>query len=164
MPSIGARCHELRVQDETVTWRLVYRIEPKAIVVVEVFTKKTQTTPRAVIDTCQKRLRAFDQGDIAMEAKQRKNLAKMGGRVATVQEFLGLSDAEVRLIDLRIQLTRELRERRTACKVTQAQLAKLLGTSQPRVAAMEADDPQTSLEALLRALIVLGATPTLKLA
>jgi phage-related protein len=62
MPSIGARCHELRVQDETVTWRLVYRIDPKAIVVVEVFTKKTQTTPRAVIDTCQKRLQAFDQG------------------------------------------------------------------------------------------------------
>jgi hypothetical protein len=51
-----------------------------------------------------------------------------------------------------------------ARKVTQAQLAKLLGTSQPRVAAMEAGDPQTSLEALLRALIVLGATPTLKVA
>ena len=41
---------------------LVYRIDPKAIVVVEVFTKKTQATPKAVIDTCQKRLRAFDQG------------------------------------------------------------------------------------------------------
>jgi phage-related protein len=62
MPSIAARCHELRVQDETVTWRLVYRIDAKAIVVVEVFTKKTQATPRAVIDTCQKRLRAVDQG------------------------------------------------------------------------------------------------------
>jgi phage-related protein len=62
MPSIGARCHELRVQDETVTWRLVYRIDLKAIVVVEVFTKKTPATPRTVIDTCQKRLRAFDQG------------------------------------------------------------------------------------------------------
>jgi phage-related protein len=62
MPSIGARCHELRVQDETVTWRLVYRIDRQAIVVVEVFTKKTQATPRVVIDTCQKRLRAFDQG------------------------------------------------------------------------------------------------------
>ncbi len=99
-----------------------------------------------------------------MEAKQRKNLAKMGGRVASVQEFLNLSDAEVRLIDLRIQLARELRERRTARRVTQAQLAKLLGTSQPRVATMEAGDPQTSLEALLRALIVLGATPTLKVA
>jgi DNA-binding XRE family transcriptional regulator len=99
-----------------------------------------------------------------MEAKQRKNLAKMGGRVATVQEFLGLSDAEVCLIDLRMQLTRELRERRTARKVTQAQLAKLLGTSQPRVAAMEAGDPPTSLEALLRALIVLGATPTVQVA
>ena len=101
---------------------------------------------------------------MTMEAKQRKNLAKMGGRVATVQEFLDLSAAELRLIDLRILLARELRERRTARRVTQAQLAKLLGTSQPRVAAMEAGDPQTSLEALLRALIVLGATPTLKVA
>jgi phage-related protein len=62
MPSIGARCHELRVQDETVTWRLVYRIDPKAIVVVDEFSKKTQATSRAVIDGCQKRLRAFDQG------------------------------------------------------------------------------------------------------
>jgi DNA-binding XRE family transcriptional regulator len=103
-------------------------------------------------------------GDMTMKAKQRKNLAKMGGRVTTVREFLGLSDAEVRLVDLRMQLTRELRERRTARKATPAQLAKLLGTSQPRVAAMEAGDPQTSLEALLRALIVLGATLTLKVA
>jgi hypothetical protein len=83
--------------------------------------KQTLRPPRAVIDTCQKRLRAFDQG-MTMDAKQRKNLAKMGGRVATVQEFLRFSDPEVRLIDLRIQLTRELRERRTARKVTQVRI------------------------------------------
>lgn len=50
-------------------------------------------------------------GDMTTHAKQRKNLAKMGGRVATVQEFLGLSDAEVRLLDLTIHLVDELRER-----------------------------------------------------
>ena len=53
-----------------------------------------------------------------MEAKQRGNLVKLGARVATVQEFLGLRDAEARLIELRIQLARALRERRTARSLT----------------------------------------------
>lgn len=60
MPSIGRRCHELRVQDRDQTWRIVFRIDPDAIVIVEVFSKKTQATPDAVIRTCQRRLRAYD--------------------------------------------------------------------------------------------------------
>jgi phage-related protein len=60
MPSVGARCHELRIQDAHATWRIIYRIDPSEIVVVEVFSKKTQATPRAVIDTCKARLKAWD--------------------------------------------------------------------------------------------------------
>jgi phage-related protein len=58
MPAIGRRCHELRIVDEAVTWRIVYRTD--AIVVAEVFAKKTQATPKAVIAACQRRLRAYD--------------------------------------------------------------------------------------------------------
>jgi phage-related protein len=61
MPGIGPRCHELRVQDADVTWRLVYRADPDAVIICEVFAKKTQTTPRSVIDACRRRLSAYDR-------------------------------------------------------------------------------------------------------
>jgi phage-related protein len=60
MPSIGPRCHELRVKDAGHTWRLIYRIDSDAIVLFEVFDKKTEQTPKAVIDVCQTRLRRYD--------------------------------------------------------------------------------------------------------
>ena len=61
MPSIGKRCHELRVQDDDVTWRIVYRTDPDAVVIADVFAKKTQRTPRAVTERCQARLSAYDR-------------------------------------------------------------------------------------------------------
>ncbi|MGH2373661.1 MAG: type II toxin-antitoxin system RelE/ParE family toxin [bacterium] len=60
LPAIGPRCHELRIKDAGATWRLVYRIDADAIVIVEVFSKKTAATPRAVINACQRRLREYD--------------------------------------------------------------------------------------------------------
>lgn len=60
MPTIGRRCHELRLVDATRTWRLVYRIDADAIVILEVFAKKTPATPRMVIRSCQKRLKEYD--------------------------------------------------------------------------------------------------------
>jgi phage-related protein len=60
MPSIGPRCHELRVNDEQKTWRMIYRIDPDAIVICEVFEKKTPRTPKSVIAVCQQRLRRYD--------------------------------------------------------------------------------------------------------
>jgi phage-related protein len=60
MPSIGNRCHELRVKDESVTWRIVYRLDADAIVVLEVFSKKSRATPKAVIDACKRRLKDYD--------------------------------------------------------------------------------------------------------
>jgi phage-related protein len=48
------------VQDENKTWRIIYRIDPDAIVICEVFEKKTQQTPKSVIDICQQRLRRYD--------------------------------------------------------------------------------------------------------
>jgi phage-related protein len=62
MPSIGRRCHELRVSDEKVSWRIVYRIDEDAIVILEVFSKKTGKTPKNIIDICRTRLREYDHG------------------------------------------------------------------------------------------------------
>ncbi len=60
MPDIGPRCHELRVKDENKTWRLIYRIDGDAIVIADLFEKKTRRTPRQVIANCQRRLRLYD--------------------------------------------------------------------------------------------------------
>ena len=60
MPSIGKRCHELRINDDDNTWRIIYRIDKDAIVILEVFAKKTNKTPKKVIEVCQRRLRHYD--------------------------------------------------------------------------------------------------------
>ncbi|MFC1627877.1 type II toxin-antitoxin system RelE/ParE family toxin [Gemmatimonadota bacterium] len=61
MPSIGKRCHELRIKDENEVFRIVYRIDPDAIVILEVFKKKSRQTPQYVIDNCKSRIRVYDQ-------------------------------------------------------------------------------------------------------
>jgi phage-related protein len=61
MPAIGARCHELRVNDEDATWRIVYRVDTDAILILDVFKKKSQETPRRVIDACKSRIRRYDK-------------------------------------------------------------------------------------------------------
>ena len=61
MPAVGPRCHELRVRDGAAAWRILYRVDADAVVILEVFSKKTQATPKAVIDTCRKRLREYDR-------------------------------------------------------------------------------------------------------
>jgi phage-related protein len=60
MPGIGPRCHELRINDVSGTWRVIYRIDVDAIVIAEVFVKKTAQTPKAVLDTCRRRLKEYD--------------------------------------------------------------------------------------------------------
>jgi phage-related protein len=61
MPVIGQRCHELRIQDRDVAWRVIYRVDEDAVIIADVFAKKTQATPQHVIDVCQRRLRQFDE-------------------------------------------------------------------------------------------------------
>ena len=61
MPDIGSRCHELRANDVNKTWRIIYRLDEDAILVVEVFEKKTRATPQMVIENCRRRLRLYDE-------------------------------------------------------------------------------------------------------
>jgi phage-related protein len=60
MPTIGPHCHELRVQDQGKNWRIVYRIDGDAIVILEVFRKTTLQTPSRVIEECKRRLRHYE--------------------------------------------------------------------------------------------------------
>jgi phage-related protein len=60
MPSMGARCHELRTVDGDLSWRIVYRLDRDAAIICEVFSKKTQATPKTVIESCRRRLAAYD--------------------------------------------------------------------------------------------------------
>jgi phage-related protein len=60
MPVVGPRCHELRVRDAAADWRIVYRVDSDAIVILAVFGKKTRTTPRAIIEACIRRSREYD--------------------------------------------------------------------------------------------------------
>ncbi len=61
MPSVGRRCHELRINDETSTWRILYRLDPDAVIIGEVFAKKTGKTPKQVIATCKQRFQRYDK-------------------------------------------------------------------------------------------------------
>ena len=60
MPTLGVRCHELRIVDARKTWRIVYRLDPDAIVIADVFQKATQQTPTRVIQDCRRRLAQYD--------------------------------------------------------------------------------------------------------
>jgi len=60
MPSVGPRCAELRIPDVDATWRILYRLDPDAVVILEVFSKKTPQTPQTVLETCRRRLRQYD--------------------------------------------------------------------------------------------------------
>lgn len=60
MPAIGPRCHELRIRDAHRTWRIIHRVDPDAIIILDVFPKTTQRTPQRVLEECRGRLRRYD--------------------------------------------------------------------------------------------------------
>lgn len=86
-------------------------------------------------------------------------LRENGWRVGTTAEFLGLSREEEAYIELKVTLSAAFRQERQASGLTQVELAKRLGTSQSRLAKMEAGDPSVSIDLLLKGLLGLGATP-----
>lgn len=91
------------------------------------------------------------------ESKKRKLKAR-GWKVGDAGEFIGLSPLEDLVVDLRMALADALRNRRLRGEMTQAQVAGVLGSSQSRIAKMEAADSAVSLDLLVRALLALGAT------
>jgi DNA-binding transcriptional regulator YiaG len=96
-----------------------------------------------------------------MKIGKRKKLEKAGWRVGSAADFLSLTEAESRFVEMKLALARELSEARQAQRLTQQALAARLKTSQPRVAMMEKGDPSVSLDLQVRALLSLGKTPHL---
>ena len=74
MPSIASGCHELRINDQGRTWRLMYRIDTDAILILAVFAKKTEKTPDEIIRTCRKRLRDYEDASRKTKAPGSKRL------------------------------------------------------------------------------------------
>ena len=93
-----------------------------------------------------------------MRAQKRKRLEKAGWKLGSAKEFLGLTAEEEAVIDLKLVLARAVREERSKRKLTQEQLGRILGSSQSRVAKMEAGDPSVSIDLLVRALLRMGAS------
>lgn len=89
---------------------------------------------------------------------QKKRLESVGWKSSSVQEILGLDKADMEYIEMKLALSRRLRELRAKKNLTQTSLATALETSQSRVAKMEKGDPTVSIDLLLQALFRLGAT------
>jgi ribosome-binding protein aMBF1 (putative translation factor) len=94
-----------------------------------------------------------------MKKSKRARLEARGWKVSSATEFLDLTPEEAALVETRLALSRTLRERRVAQKLTQHDLARRLKSSQSRIAKMEAADSSVSVDLLLRALFTLGADP-----
>jgi len=134
MPAIGPRCHELRISDARAIWRIIYRIDADAVVLVEVFSKKVRLRPGRSLTPARR-----GSGSMTMREEKRKRL-------------------EAAYIELRLKLADGLRERRRRRHLTQVQLARMVRSSQSRVAKMEAGDPSVTLDLLIRSLLALGAS------
>jgi predicted XRE-type DNA-binding protein len=95
---------------------------------------------------------------MTVRENKRRRLEAKGWRVGSAQEFLGLSTEEAAYVELKVRLASGLRDWRRRRKLTQAQLATRLGSSQSRIAKMEAGDPSVSLDLLIRSLLTLGTS------
>lgn len=86
MAAVGGRCHELRIRDENENWRIVYRLDQDAVVIGEVFSKKTRATPRRVIENREKAIRRLRSGHIDLRQVPNHGCSKTekteGGRMA----------------------------------------------------------------------------------
>ncbi|MFI5352328.1 MAG: XRE family transcriptional regulator [Candidatus Binatales bacterium] len=93
-----------------------------------------------------------------MEKRKKRRLEAAGWKVGSAEDFLGLSDDEVELVELKLGLARAVKEKRNRRRMTQQQLGRLLGSSQSRVAKIEAADPSVSLDLMVRSLLRMGAS------
>ena len=95
-----------------------------------------------------------------MEKRKQRRLEARGWRIGTTTEFLGLTAEEAALVEMKLRLSQAVKARRKALRLTQAAVAKRLGSSQSRVAKLETGDRTVSIDLLMKALVTLGASPT----
>ncbi|MBI3629943.1 MAG: XRE family transcriptional regulator [Candidatus Rokubacteria bacterium] len=93
-----------------------------------------------------------------MREEKKRRLEAKGWKIGSARDFLGLTDEEAAYIEMKLRLAASLRARRQHRGLTQAELARLLKSSQSRIAKMEAAEPSVSLDLLIRSLLALGAS------
>ena len=93
-----------------------------------------------------------------MDKRKRKLLEAQGWKVADAREFLELTDEEFEYIEIKIALSRFVKEQRKRRRLTQERAARLIGSSQSRVAKMEAGDPSVSIDLYVKSIIALGGS------
>lgn len=93
-----------------------------------------------------------------MKQSKRAKLESKGWKIGSAEEFLGLSAEESAYIEMKLALSEKLKQRRQKERMTQAELAKLVSSSQSRVAKMEAGDPSVSIDLLVKSLLALGVS------
>ena len=94
-----------------------------------------------------------------MRTTKQKKLETAGWKVGNADEFLGLTPDESAYIEMKLALSHALRQRRLKSKLSQAELARMVHSSQSRIAKMEAGDPSVSIDLIMKSLLVLGASP-----
>ncbi len=93
-----------------------------------------------------------------MKQTKRKKLESKGWRFGTPAEFLGLSDGEAMLLEVKLALAKAVKDKRTNKRLSQTSFARVIESSQSRVAKMEAGDPSVSIDLLVKSMIALGAS------
>ena len=93
-----------------------------------------------------------------MRESKKRRLAAGGWRIGSAAEFLELSAEEAAYVELKLKLAANLRERRERRRLTQGELARIVRSSQSRIAKMEAGDPSVSIDLLIKTLLALGAS------
>jgi len=99
-----------------------------------------------------------DLENMTMDKRKRERLEKKGWTAGSAADFLDLTNEESAYIEMKIALSEKLRDKRVRKKITQAQLAKAIQSSQSRVAKMESGDPTVSIDLLLKSLLALGVS------
>jgi len=93
-----------------------------------------------------------------MDKRKRQRLEGAGWKVGSTADFLGLNDEEAALVEVKLGLASAVRKQRSQRRMTQEQLGRLLGSSQSRVAKIEAADPSVSIDLMVRSLLRMGAS------
>lgn len=93
-----------------------------------------------------------------MNKLKREKLAKKGWKLGSADEFLELSTEESAYLEMKLTLSGKLKEKRIRKKLTQAEFARLIHSSQSRIAKMEAGDPTVSVDLLIKSLLALGVS------
>ena len=93
-----------------------------------------------------------------MDKRKRKLLEAQGWKIAGTREFLELTDEELEYIEIKIALSQFVREQRKRRRLTQERAARLIGSSQSRIAKMEAGDPSVSIDLYVKSIIALGGS------